>query len=200
MMAKTPRGPNFLVKVSKELIDEAYRRDSSHCMTAMAVKDAQPLAASISVDLQTIRFSLPQRRLRFTYLTPRVCQLALIKWDQGELPEPFEFRLQGAHVTTMWSKKPDTATPRGPMTPAKQAAIAKARIFAPTHQKDDTPDPLARSTLGPQKRSPDHPELTKTTLGAGDHNTDVARRVGGRTPPTTSFAKRRAFGLRALKL
>jgi len=151
-------------------------------MTAEAVKDAMPTASSISVDIQTIRFSLPEKRLRDTYLTPRIAQEAIIKFDQGETPDPFSFRLQGAHVTTMYTRE-KRATPHGRLTPAQQESIKKARQYSPTHQG---------------RMVPDHPELMQTVQRGGE-NGRVSERVGGRPPPTTPFARRREFGLRALK-
>lgn len=178
MRKNLPKGPNFSVNVTAEVMELSRDRDSSHCMVAMAVKDAMPKATSISVDLQTIRFSLPDKRLRYTYLTPRVAQLAIIQFDQGKMPEPFSFKLAGAHVTTMYTKR-RRGIPHGTLTPAQQAALAKAQRFAPSHV-------------------PDHPELTKTRLATRDR-TSVPDRIGGHLLPRTPLARRRAFGLRALR-
>lgn len=113
-----PRAPKFRVHVAKEMIEHSKVRDSGHCMIAMAVREAMPQMVSISADLQTVRMSDPDLGLRFTYLTPRVAQEALIDFDQGELPEPFNFLLDGGMVTKMTRKRPGGQTPQ----PAKLVA------------------------------------------------------------------------------
>lgn len=92
------------IEVTKDQIDFAIPRDSSHCMIADAVKSAVPLATHVSVDLQTIRFSRPDLRKRFTFLTPRIAQLALVNWDAGNKPDPFHFYLRQPHTTNMSDK------------------------------------------------------------------------------------------------
>ena len=103
--SKTPRCPRIQIEVTEKEIQEALPRDSGHCMIADAVRVACPTAKSISVDLQTIRWTDLAKRLRYTYLTPRVAQVALVKFDQGIAPEPFVFRLKQGQVTTAGSYK-----------------------------------------------------------------------------------------------
>jgi hypothetical protein len=106
-----PHGPRFTVHVSKTIMEHAKVRDSGHCMIQMAVADVKPEFTSVSADLQTIRMSDPLKGYRYTYLTPRIAQKALIDWDQGVMPEPYSFTLAGAHVTMMSHHKP-AQTPR----------------------------------------------------------------------------------------
>ena len=198
---RTPKSPSFRVVVTETLIEHSKVRDSSHCMISEAVRDAYPDAKSISTDLQTIRFSVPARRLRFTYLTPRVAQLALINFDQGKLPKPFEFRLSKAHITSMYRRKV-THTPRGPLTPALQAALVKARSVNPSHQAHAAGVVSKRKQA--QLDAAARREAQAETLKLGrlvprNKNHAVPERVGGLPPPVTSFARRRAFGLRALE-
>lgn len=166
-VSKLPKAPRVTIEVTGEVIAHSTERDSSHCMIAEAVRHSIPDADRVSVDLQTIRFSDPKKGLRYTYLTPRVGQVALIDFDQGQKPEPFTMRLSGGQVTAM-DRKPRELSDE---TRAKlRAAGAKGR-----------------QTLA----------LRKTKLRTnGDMG--VPDRVGGRTPPTTPFARRRAFGIRAL--
>jgi len=85
------------ISVTAEHIEEGVRKSSSHCMTKEAIKSAIPDATRISVDIQTIRYTLYGRR--YTYLTPRSVQEAIIDWDGGILIEPFNFRFTGrAHI------------------------------------------------------------------------------------------------------
>jgi hypothetical protein len=172
--AKFPRGPQFKVEVSREIMEHARVRDSSHCMVAMAVRDVMPQAASIAVDIQTIRFSLRDKGLRYTYLTPRQAQVAIIQFDQGIMPEPFSFRLTGAHVTRI-ARHPKVQTPRATQeTEARKAALRKAN----------------QVRLG----------KLKLTLGSGQNGPGSVRRVGGLPPPLSNFARRRQFGLKALHI
>lgn len=90
--------PRLTLDVTRELIDQAKPRDSGHCMLADAVAAAAPNARFISVDLATIRFSDPVAGIRYVYLTPRLAQDALLKFDQGEPIEPFRTKIEGAHV------------------------------------------------------------------------------------------------------
>ena len=69
-------------------------------MIADAVREALPEVKSISVDLQTIRFSDPGRGQRYTYLTPMIAQDYLVAFDEGQPLEPFEFRLNSPVQTT----------------------------------------------------------------------------------------------------
>jgi hypothetical protein len=96
---RRPRAPKLRVEVTRENIEQSTTRDSSHCMIAEAVKLAFPGAYRVSVDLQTIRFGDAKKRLRYTYLTPRRAQLALVDFDQGVLPEPFTISLRNGQVT-----------------------------------------------------------------------------------------------------
>lgn len=88
--------PQIKVEVSAETISTSRMASSSHCMIAEAIKQAVPVAAYVSVDLATIRFTDPEKGLRYTYLTPRAAQLALLNFDSGQLPEPFSFNLRTA--------------------------------------------------------------------------------------------------------
>jgi len=144
------------VEVTRNLIEDAVAADSSHCMIAEAIKIAQPGAVKVSVDIATLRFSDPVKQLRYTYLTPQVAQVALLRFDEGILPDPYRFTLMGAHITAMRKSRPQTEERRE----KSRAALAKARL-------------VARS----------------------GHTLD---RVGGKTPPTMSHARRRGFGVRGL--
>jgi hypothetical protein len=101
--------PRVPVTVDPEIAKEAIARDSAHCMWADAVKKAVPNARHVTVDLQTIRFTDPEKRLRYTYLTPRSAQLSLIKFDLGEhIEQPITVLLRRGQVTRAegYSKTP----------------------------------------------------------------------------------------------
>jgi hypothetical protein len=186
--ARKVHAPQVTVRVDKPTIAASMKADSSHCMIAEAIRLSVPKAANISVDLQTIRFTDRDKGARYTYLTPRIVQLALVSFDMGSRPDPFQFQLRSGQVTRSGSKIP--AKPRhqpdGP-TPAQVAARAKAQSFAPS-----TRARLQRDSAG--------------SIGSGNDRT-VPSKVGGRTPPVQKvktdsnvvpFSRRRQFGLRAL--
>ena len=131
---------------------------------AEAIRDARPDVKS------TIRFSIPKKRIRCIYLTPHIAQLALIRFDQGQMPDEFQFRLRGAHVTAM-ADRTSQAAPRARSSLKAKGNIEKAR------------------TVNPSLR-------TATALQSGCGR--VAERVGGKAPPTTRLHGG-AFGLRALE-
>jgi hypothetical protein len=103
--AKYPRAPRPLIVVDEQTISNAERKNSGHCMVADAIRNCVSGAAAVSVDIQTIRFSDPVRRLRYVYLTPRAVQSAIVRFDQAEHNEPFQFKLCNAHVMDMTSRE-----------------------------------------------------------------------------------------------
>jgi hypothetical protein len=96
---RRPRSPQVRVIVTPETIARSMPANSKACMLAESIKEAFPNAKTVSVDLQSCRFTDPDRGLRYTYLTPRTAQKALIDFDQGIQPQPFEITLKNAHVT-----------------------------------------------------------------------------------------------------
>lgn len=124
--------PRIVVNVSAETIEESTQRDSSHCMIAESVRDIRPNAKHISVDLQTIRFSDPDKRLRYNYLTPRKAQIAIVQFDQGRKPDPFQIVLSGAQVVSMADRNAATrhANPSDGPQPKKRGKkrLGKAEI------------------------------------------------------------------------
>lgn len=108
MNKRLPSTPRCSIDIDLETIFEAEQRDSSHCMIADAIKKQMPEASYVSVDLQTIRWTDSAKGLRYIYLTPRVAQVALVKFDQGMHTEPFSFQLRNGQ-TTKTGRKQDPA-------------------------------------------------------------------------------------------
>jgi hypothetical protein len=174
-MARLPRAPRVKLEITQEIIDDAIPRDSSHCLWAEAVKAAVPDATRVSVDLQTIRFSDPKKGLRFTYLTPRAAQIAIVQWDQGIKPEPHGVQLRAGQVTPA-GKKITRALSDVEMKQRKTANAAAVKKNAKTREN-----------------------LKKAGLRAGTSgDAGVPERTGGKTPPIGP-GRRRSFGLRALE-
>jgi hypothetical protein len=89
------------MKISVEAthIVNGVERHSQHCMIADAIKAAVPGAQYIMVDLQSIRWSDPVAKQRYTYLTPPIAQRNLLRFDQGKPVMPFTFSLNTPHKT-----------------------------------------------------------------------------------------------------
>jgi hypothetical protein len=92
-----------VIRVTQENIDRAIQNCSSRCVVADALREAVPNAVRVRVDIQTIRWSDPQKQLRYIYLTPARIQQYIIAFDAGDPIEPFQFRLshQGRQVIPM---------------------------------------------------------------------------------------------------
>ncbi len=80
------------IAVPQELIDNAIRGNSGHCMFAEAIRAEYPDAKRISVDLATMRYTRKDKR--YVHLTPRRAQEMLVAFDQGATMAPFSFQLQ----------------------------------------------------------------------------------------------------------
>lgn len=173
---KTPRAPRLTIEVTSEIIERSRPRDSRHCMIAEALREAYPDAQKVSVDLATIRFTDPQKGLRYTYLTPRIGQEALVQFDTAVLPAPFSMALRGAMVTRAFKR-----------------ATAATLSDEQRHQ---------RSEAGKRGNAVKKARLLERNKGQGS----VPDRIGGQTPPLqrtkddVPFSRRRAYGIRALQL
>lgn len=100
---KRLRSPVVPVVVAQRHIDTAIPKDSNHCMIADAIREAHPTFRAISVDTATIRFTDPEKKLRYVYLTPSPAIDALIDFDEGRAPAPFSFELRrAAQITSVW--------------------------------------------------------------------------------------------------
>lgn len=97
------------VVVTPELITRATQRDSRHCMIAEAIVTARPDFRNVMVDLATIRWTNPRTGRRYVALTPEVAGDRLVKFDQGEPVEPFEFNVE-AIQSTPTAKRVKTST------------------------------------------------------------------------------------------
>jgi hypothetical protein len=178
---KYARSPIVNISVTPDLIGLSAKRDSSHCMIAEAIKLAVPGARFVSVDLQTIRFTDPEKPYRYTYLTPRRAQLALVDFDQGREPEPFDVRLRGGTVTKSHSRR----------SPEQKEREAKARKASKPATENGPVVAKKRTILSPRH---------------ANSETSIPEINGGTTPPmgalasvTTARGRRRQFGLRSLE-
>lgn len=169
---RTPKAPRLTIEITDDLIAQATKRDSSHCMIAEAVKVAAPDARHVAVDLATIRFSDPKKGLRYIYLTPRSAQYALIDFDRGAAPVPFSVRLIGGQVQPMGRGSRRGEKPKRAVTDAQRESLRKASLV---QRGSSTSNPAVPDRVGGQ--APPRGAL-----------------ANGNVPK----ARRREFGLRAL--
>jgi hypothetical protein len=92
------------INVTTTIIDTAVPKNSGHCMVSDAVTEAARKKGwrigKVLTDLQTVRFSDLQKKVRYVCFTPRVAQEALLAFDKGMKPEPFSFRLRPVQIIT----------------------------------------------------------------------------------------------------
>src|SRR5215510_473199 len=98
---KQVRIPRPRFQITQDIIDNACRQDSRHCMIAEAVKKQIPNATKVIVDIATIRFTDQKKGFRYIYLTPPIAQKALVDFDDGISIAPFSFRVKTAQVTSI---------------------------------------------------------------------------------------------------
>jgi hypothetical protein len=110
------------IEVTQHDIDRAKVNDSSRCVVATAVARSIPGASRISVDVQTIRFTLSGER--FVYLTPPAVTGYVIAFDAGEEIHPFRFRLRQDQELRV---RRQTATEPGKAKKKARNEVAAAR-------------------------------------------------------------------------
>jgi hypothetical protein len=172
MSKRHPLGPRVKVRVTAEIINASVRSHSGHCMIAESIKLAFPEAKKVAVDVATCRFTDPTRGLRYVYLTPRLAQDALINFDEGLTPEPFDCLLTNAHVSRAGSS-PSTK----PLTAAQKKAQKKRARY--------------------QAAVPTKATLVATQSSSLPRGSKIPRVVGGKRPPQLSL--RREFGVRRFR-
>lgn len=173
--SKSKTSPRIDIQVTQDVIDTAQRRDSSHCMIADAIQATVPDARYISVDLATIRFTDLAAGKRYVYLTPRPAQAALLAFDQGEKSEPFNFRIQSAHVLATGNAR-------------------KARASLEPQQS-----PGSTSGTMPERRDGQSPPIGPLAGGAPTNRRDRrSTGIGAGSPAAVRTGRRRQFGLRAV--
>lgn len=196
------RAPKLDVAVTTEIIAAAVPTDSGHCMIADAVKAAIPHASDVTVDLATIRYTDRHARRRYVYLTPPDAQDALLDFDNGILPAPFEVVAHAAQIRDLPPKKAKTpkapraktlaiSTPTAAGPPAEPLAISEAPTEAPAeprkYQRAAVVNNPAGGGTAPIRVGGSLPRMGALPAGTGSHNA-LAHRTG----------RTRRFGLRAM--
>ena len=106
--------PSLRISIAQRHIDNAEKKNSHRCAIADSIKECVPDAKFISVDLQSIRFSiLDETRyreegvgVRYFYFTPTLAQMAILKFDQGKRLRPLTFTMRTGYTRQIaWPKK-----------------------------------------------------------------------------------------------
>ena len=183
--------PEILVEVTQDDIDSGKRRNSHHCPNAEAVRRAVSKkfgeeVTGVMVDLQTIRFSVPSRRLRYVYLTPRPAQVLVIDFDQGNEPKPCAFKLRAGQVTYMGTTHLATVAKES----LPHYATPEAQRERAERRKEAEASPPRKTAAQPARH---RAQLTRSPNG---NLQTVPGISGGRPPPVHKAANGRGFGLR----
>lgn len=183
--------PRIVVDVTAEDIATAIPQDSGHCMIADAIQRLHPDVTGVSVDLATVRFTDKAKGKRYVYLTPELAQMALLMFDQGELPPPFTFELKrAAQIVPVTTSK------------ARRAKKEASRAAALVNQAAAVLEGKEASGDRPTSRGP-----AELVPPAGGSRESIPVKVGGKAPAIGALAhtgqahpkygRRRTFGLRA---
>lgn len=195
---RLPNAPWHTVRVTQEIIDNACRNDSGHCMVADAIIASVPGSKGASADIATLRFSNPDKGLRYIYMTPRRVQEAILAFDLGEKPDPFEFRLRAGQTIRAGGRR--GGKPRPPKSPRQQEALKRLHDL----QKRDAPPEELEGRFDEEQRIPAQ-LANDRNYGPGS----VPVRSGGQAPPIGALSggttggripknRRRSFGLRSM--
>lgn len=103
-MKRTP--DRIAIEVTQADIDRARRQDSYRCVVVQAIARTVPNAHGITVDTQTIRFTVDGERRQ--YLTPAGAAMYVVAFDAGDKLEPFRFRITNPRRVALTVR-----TPRG---------------------------------------------------------------------------------------
>lgn len=192
------------VQVDEERVQKAIARNSRHCFIAEAIKEALPNVTSILVDLQSIRFTVPEKRLRYVYLTPMRCCRALVDFDRGQKPEPFSFTLSRAStITRVASGAPNEKTPEARAARNKAVNRAGNQIRDQIGATADAPYKPPAEYVNRVVEAMDDPtaNLGPAIVVERQNGNDASRPtfVGGLPPRHAGNIQRtRRFGLREL--
>lgn len=121
-----PRTRSFSLNVTKNVIENAEKKNSKHCMIADALRNRG--ASSVLVTAEGIRFN--HDGMRYTYPMPVKCAVKLINFDNGKKVEPFTMVLNG---NTGFCRPVETR--EASAKPKKSSAPAKRKKRSPQKEK-----------------------------------------------------------------
>lgn len=162
MKSKNESLQSLRIHVETSHIENAQRKNSHHCMIADAIKDALPEAKYISVDLQSIRFTIFDETryreeaigTRYFYFTPTIAQHALLKFDQGVKVREFEFTARsGVKKNILWPRPKKDKVKRSHANKGVKKHIVKKerefgiRMFDPNYTPKPVIEPVNRKLI-----------------------------------------------------
>lgn len=118
-------GTRIIFDITEEVITAGMQRNSIYCPIAETVRRTIPVATAIRVDLATVRWTDPVKRLRYIYLTPIAAQQFIVDYDRGygkDRVKPFKMRLRDGHIIETRPeaerrKRRESGTPRAKPVP-----------------------------------------------------------------------------------
>jgi hypothetical protein len=188
----------LFVQVTEQHIARALERDSSHCIIAMAIADALPHCRHISCDLQSLRWTDPVKRLRYTALSPHLVRDIIVNFDQGLRDKlvPCTFSMKPA-IIAQSGKKRDTPTKQQLRGTGLRLAKDQPHVSTTWQQRH-----LAASAAivngSEAEANPPRRKRQPRALVSAVKNGEVPVQLGGR-PPGLSILNRREFGMRAIR-
>ena len=127
------------IDINQDDIDRATRNNSGRCVVATAIARSIEGARKVSIDLQTIRFTVGDER--YIYLTPPAASGYVVAFDAGDTLHPFAFRLSENHRVIARNDK---------LTPAAKARNrTRTRAFRAVKEMESAKD-AAQETATPE--------------------------------------------------
>lgn len=153
------------VQVTQSDIDRAIRKSSARCVVATAIARSIEGAQAVSIDAQTVRFTVEgDRRI---YLTPPAAVGYVIAFDAGDPIHPFAFRLSEDYRVLARATK---RTPAGEVRRQARDRLTKANRKVARRQE--------RLEL---ETDPDRITVAKKDLAAAEERQTAARKVKEQT-------------------
>lgn len=144
----------FDIEVTQDAIDKAIRQDSARCVAAQGIAKSIPDAHRITVDTQTVRFTIGDVRLQ--YLTPASLADYVVRFDAGDRIAPFRFRLRDPIKVAR-----QTRTDMGKTIAAENKRRRKAAVG------DSGQSPTASLSDAGERHKTGGPKPTRLVFGSG---------------------------------
>jgi hypothetical protein len=184
------------------MIKTAVPDDSAHCMIADGLKAELPHARAVAVDLATIRYTDKRNGRRYIYLTPPEAQSALLEFDEGFEPEPFDVAAHAVQIIEPKARrKEDASSPLdseadSTSSPSLVEAPETSSVFPSEDPSQGRKSPRAMLIANPAGGGTTPIKLGGTPLPTGA----LARGKGTAITKNKSnrIGRTRKFGLRAM--
>jgi hypothetical protein len=199
------------IQVTQEDIDKADVKHSSRCVVATAIHRSVPGAQRVSVDVQTIRFTVAGER--FVYLTPYGVTGYIVAFDAGEEIHPFRFRLRSdQEMKVRTTKRTEAGREIGAARSREREAKVKATKMQERLQGIDDPTlpppsvaevrALKAQTKLAQEKAKTAEDERKAVMAAfeGERQTEPQDPAKPKAPAQVFKRYERAYGMRQLRI